>query len=483
MSLKKRVKVSALTLLIVFAELTAPTSKTFLALAQAAERQTEQQMECLKTAAAGVVDSTGNYKYAILQDGTGKIVKYLKEEGAVKIPVALDGHPVTAIGERAFFFKDSITSIEIPDTVTDIGSESFYGTGIKEVTIPEAVVRIGNRAFGHCLNLERLFIPQNVREIEGNIVRSSDNLKEIEVDSHNAAYKSVDGVLYNKDVTELLAMPGGKDMAGFRFPESVERIGRYAFYSCEHASFTELVIPDRVTTIESAAFFLCRNLKRVVMGENVTEIGVSAFSGCDSLCEVILNEKLKVIGENAFYSCYDLIKINIPDGVTEIGERAFMQCGNLKNITIPKSVAKIGRYALAYSEDGTPYEDVCITGYKDTAAHRYAKKYCVAFQNAETGKVTRYDWIPVPKGKIKKLTAGAKKIKLACQSVEGASYRVAVRKAGAAGWKKYDMPKASAVIKGLASGKQYKVRVRALRKIEGKYYYGKWSNEKKIKVR
>ncbi len=436
MSLKKRVKVSALTLLIVFAELTAPASKTFPALAQAAERQTEQQAKCLKTAAAGVVDSTGNYKYAILQDGTAKIVKYLKEEGAVKIPAALDGHPVTAIG-KAFAGKSLVTGIEIPDTVTVIGSESFYGTGIKEVTIPEAVVRIGDFAFGHCLNLKRLFIPQNVREIGGNIVQISDNLKEIEVDSRNAAYKSVDGVLYNKDVTELLAMPGGKDMAGFRFPESVERIGRYAFYLCEHASFTELVIPDRVTTIESVAFFLCRNLKRVVMGENVTEIG----------------------------------------------ECAFIHCGNLKNITIPKSVAKIGRYALAYSEDGTPYEDVCITGYKDTAAHRYAKKYCLAFQNAETGKVTRYDWIPVPKGKIKKLTAGAKKIKLACQSVEGASYRVAVKKAGAAGWKKYDMPKASAVIKGLASGKQYKVRVRALRKIEGKYYYGKWSNVKKIKVR
>ncbi len=436
MSLKKRVKVSALTLLIVFAELTAPASKTFPARAQAAERQTEQQAKCLKTAAAGVVDSTGNYKYAILQDGTAKIVKYLKEEGAVKIPAALDGHPVTAIG-KAFAGKSLVTGIEIPDTVTVIGSESFYGTGIKEVTIPEAVVRIGDFAFGHCLNLKRLFIPQNVREIGGNIVQISDNLKEIEVDSRNAAYKSVDGVLYNKDVTELLAMPGGKDMAGFRFPESVERIGRYAFYLCEHASFTELVIPDRVTTIESVAFFLCRNLKRVVMGENVTEIG----------------------------------------------ECAFIHCGNLKNITIPKSVAKIGRYALAYSEDGTPYEDVCITGYKDTAAHRYAKKYCLAFQNAETGKVTRYDWIPVPKGKIKKLTAGAKKIKLACQAVEGASYRVAVKKAGAAGWKKYDMPKASAVIKGLASGKQYKVRVRALRKIEGKYYYGKWSNVKKIKVR
>jgi hypothetical protein len=483
MSLKKRVKVSAITLLIVFAELTAPASKIFPARAQAAERQTEQQAKCLKTVAASVVDSTGDYKYAILWDGSAKIVRYLKEEGTVKIPAALDGHPVTAIGERAFFFKDSITGIEIPDTVTDIGSESFYGTGIKEVTIPEAVVRIGDRAFGYCLNLERLFIPQNVREIEGNIVEISDNLKEIEVDSRNAAYKSVDGVLYNKDVTELLAMPGGKDITGFRFPESVERIGRFAFYFCEHASFTELVIPDRVTTIEFAAFKGCRNLKKVVMGENVTVIGGNAFSGCSSLCEVILNEKLKVIDKDAFYDCDSIIKIDIPDGVTEIGEWAFGNCNSLKNITVPKSVAKIGRYALAYFEDRTPYEDVCITGYTDTAAHRYAKKYCVAFQNVETGKAIRYDWIPVPKGKIKKLTAGAKKIKLACQSVEGASYRVAVKKAGAAGWKKYDMPKASAVIKGLASGKQYKVKVRALRKIEGKYYYGNWSNVKKIKVR
>ncbi len=480
----KKIKVSCLALFILFTEITAPTSKTFIAQAQVAERQTEQQAKCLKTAAAGMVDSTGNYKYAILQDGTAKIVKYLKEEGAVKIPAALDGHPVTAIG-KAFAGKSLVTSIEIPDTVTDIGSESFYGTGIKEVTIPEAVVRIGDNAFGHCLNLERLFIPQNVREIEGNIVQISDNLKEIEVDSRNAAYKSVDGVLYNKDVTELLAMPGGKDMTGFRFPESVERIGRFSFCFCEHASFTELVIPDRVTTIESAAFLSCRNLKRVVMGENVTEIGVGAFIGCGSLCEVMLNEKLKVIGEHAFSDCYDLIKINIPDGVTEIGEWAFYNCGALKDITIPKSVTQIGSRAIARSEDCGLGRilDVCITGYKNTAAHRYAKKYWVAFRDAETGKVTRYDLIPVPKGKIKKLTAGAKKIKLACQSVEGASYRVAVRKAGAAGWKKYDMPKASAVIKGLASGKQYKVRVRALRKIEGKYYYGKWSNVKKIKVR
>ena len=55
-------------------------------------------------------------------------------------------------------------------------------------TIPESVIRIGNGAFGGCLNLESLYIPQNVEKIEGNIIQSSNNVAEIEVDSHNAIY-------------------------------------------------------------------------------------------------------------------------------------------------------------------------------------------------------------------------------------------------------------------------------------------------------
>ena len=480
MSLIKRVKVSFLTLFILFAEIAALPSKAALAQSQLSENHMKQQTEYLKTADNGITDSTGDYEYIILHDGTAEIVKYLKEEETVKIPSELDGHPVTVIGEEAFGYKLLIASIEIPDTITYIKKNAFSRTGIKEVIIPEGVLKIGKDAFWYCQNLERLYIPQNVEKIEGNIVWNSNKLTEIEVDARNAAYKSVDGVLYNKDVTKLLAMPGGKDMTGFQFPETVVHIG---YLACAGTSFTELVIPDRVTTLESAAFHSCDNLKRVDMGENVTVIGSSAFSGCDSLSEVILNEKLKVIGEYAFCECYDLTRINISDGVIEIGKSAFENCGYLKNIMVPKSVTKIGRYALAYSEEGTAYENVCITGYKDTAAHRYAKRYHVTFRNAENGTVIRYDLIPVPKEKIEKLTAGIGKIKLVYKTVPDAVYRIAVKKAGAAGWKKYDVSKTSAVIKGLASGKQYKVKVRALHKIDGKYYYGKWSSVKKITVR
>lgn len=493
MGLIKRVQVSSLTLFILFAGITTLTSNASPVWPQAAGNHMGRHKEYPKTATNRITDSTGNYQYVVLRDGTAEIIEYLKEENAVKIPAVLDGHPVTVIG-NAFSDKSCVTSIEIPDTVTDIGSSAFSCTGIKEITLSESILRIGANAFSKCDNLERIYIPRNVEKIEGNIVRYSNKLTEIEVDSHNADYTSVDGVLYNKDVTELLITPAGRNMTDFQIPESVMHIKSTAFQNCKSASFTELVIPDRVTTLESWAFAGCDNLKKVVMGENVIIIEDNAFAGCDSLFEVILNEKLKVIGDGAFLGCYDLAKINIPDNVIEIGKSAFYNCESLKDINIPKSVGKIGDHAIACSEDFvnngrfvyvryTRIAYVCITGYKDTAAHHYAKEYQVTFQDAESGRVIRYDLIPVPKGKIEKVTAGAKKIKLVYKTVPDATYQIAIKKAGAAGWKKYNRPKTSAVIKGLTSGKQYKAKVRALRKIDGKYYYGKWSSAKKIKVR
>ena len=482
MDIIKRVKAGFFILLILFSGITTLASKAVFARSKDTGNHMELQAECRNAAVNRITDSTGNYEYIILEDGTAEIIQYLKEERTVKIPAVLDGHTVTGIG-TAFWHKPSVVNIEIPDTVTHIGSFAFWNTGIKQITIPESTIRIEFAAFGGCPHLERIYIPWNVKKVEGNITYASENLTNIEVDFRNATYTSVDGVLYDKDVTELLIMPGGKDMAGFKIPESVVCIGHGAFHGYESASFTELVIPDRITTLKPVAFGSCRTLKRVVMGENVSIIGSQAFAGCDSLSEVILNEKLKVIEKRAFYECHDLVKINIPDSVREIGDSAFQNCGNLKKITIPKSVTKIGTYAFAYFEDGTAYEDVCITGYKNTAAHRYAKSHWVTFRDAESGKVIRYDLLPVPKEKIKKLTAGVKKIRLVYQAVPDAAYQVAVKKTGAPAWKKYDRQKASAEVKGLASGRQYRVRVRTLYKFGGKYYYGKWSSVKKIKVR
>lgn len=431
-------------------------------------------------------DSVGEYKYSINQDGTATILRYLKKKGKkAVIPSKLNGHPVTAIGKKAFIHRYYLTSIKLPDTVTVIEDYAFSGTSIREAAIPENVVKIGDGAFYGCSNLEWIYISKNVEKIEGNIVCACPMLTKIDVDSRNDSYASVNGILYNKGMTELLAVPAGKDLDGFQLLDSVEHVGDCAFTGCSRSSFTAITIPDRVTVLGERAFAYCSYLERVDIGKGVSKIASDTFLGCDKLSEVAINGKPESIGQYAFSECYDLRKINIPDSVTEIGEKAFYECPFL-DIIVPKSVTKIGRLAFGFYYESS--EDTAlkgyIGGYRGTAAYRYAKENLIAFRDAGTGKEIRFDLVsvPIPRERITVLTAKKGKIELEYYPEEDVSYQIAVREAGTLPWEKYNASNSWTVIKNLKTGKQYQVRVRAWRKIDRKRYYGEWSKMKKVKV-
>jgi hypothetical protein len=258
-------------------------------------------------------------------------------------------------------------------------------------------------------------------------------------------------------------------------------IGDEAFFWND--SLVEIDIPDRITYIGSGAFYDNSSLKRVVIGRGITKISDHAFYGCQILSKVVIAGKIQTIGESAFADCYKLVQINIPDGTTEIGDYAFYSCAHMPHIVIPESVTKIGARAFGCSEDGN--YDVCIYSNQNTEAERYAINYALKFYNISglgSGRMIRYDLLRVPQEKIKTLTTGKKQISLSYKKVEQASYRIAVKKAGTSTWKKYTASKASAVIKGLQSGKQYKVKVRAVQNIVGIKAYGKWSAVKTVTV-
>ena len=130
-------------------------------------------------------------------------------------------------------------------------------------------------------------------------------LKEIIVDEKNPIYCSKDGVLYSKDMSILIAVPGGKE--SIEISESVTLIGNYAFFGC--TSLTSIEIPDNVTKIWDFAFYGCTSLTSIEIPKSVTQIGANAFSGCTSLTS-----------------------IKIPESLTEIGNCAFARCNNLKEI-------------------------------------------------------------------------------------------------------------------------------------------------------
>ena len=132
---------------------------------------------------------------------------------------------VASIGEYAFSHCASLTSIDISDSVTSIGDYAFREcTSLTSVEIPDSVTSIGVNAFCWCTSLTS-----------------------INVDDDNANYSDLDGVLFNKDKTEIICYPTGKTATSYVLPEKVTKIGDFAFRHC--TSLTSIDIPDSVTSI------------------------------------------------------------------------------------------------------------------------------------------------------------------------------------------------------------------------------------------
>ena len=178
--------------------------------------------------------------------------------------------------------KHAIERVEIRSGVTSVGSMAFYSFGaLREVVFPEGIRQIGTWAFVDCSNLASVVLPDSLRDIgtfafNGAGLRSADipaavssigsgafancaSLQQITVSSENAAYCSVDGVLFTKDHTGLVAYPAGKD-SRYTVPEGVVSIGGGAF---EKSEITSVSLPSTLRTVEASAFSDCDKLVEV----------------------------------------------------------------------------------------------------------------------------------------------------------------------------------------------------------------------------
>ena len=173
---------------------------------------------------------------------------------------------------------------------------------------------------------------------------SCSSLSEIDVDADNQVYSSLEGILFNKDMTKLIRCPRMK--SGFYFiPNSVTSIDKEAFASCSR--ITSVTIPDGVTDIGNEAFTGCSGITSIIIPDSVTSIGNYAFSSCSSLASVDLPNRMSIISQGTFNNCTSLTSITIPGSVTSIGKSAFVRCSSLTAVSIPDSVTNIGQSAFA----------------------------------------------------------------------------------------------------------------------------------------
>jgi hypothetical protein len=265
-------------------------------------------------------------------NGTIAITGYTGSGGAVTIPGAFNGFPVTSIADQAFWFCTSLTSVTLGTNVATVGSLAFGNcTSLTNVTLGTNVTSILTDAFRDCYSLANLAIPDGVTNIGEGAFGGCTKLGAISVNASNPAYTSVAGVLFNKSQTMLIQYPAGQG-GGYTIPNTVTSIGDEAFEAC--ISLTSVAIPNSVTSIGSYAFFNCTRLTNVTLGTNLTRIDDHAFYTCTSLTGITIPNSVTSIGNGAFGSCSSLTSVTIPNSVTNIASPVFLDCSSLTVITV-----------------------------------------------------------------------------------------------------------------------------------------------------
>ncbi len=261
----------------------------------------------------------------------------------------------TENGEATLVFCSSTDyAIMVPDTlggcpVTKINTHAFITCGSSEIILPETVKTIGVDAFRE--SLVSLTIPGSCTEIEGDEpFVSCTYLRKITVTEGSGNYSSLDGVLYNKDKSELVAYPLGKADEEFTAPASVRKVRKSAF--CNNPFIARVDISG-VTAIETYAFEGCTALERVKFSKDLVSVGADAFYGCTALKSVRLYDKLETLGEYCFGFYFD----------EEAAKAAQDAANNLGGIMNPDTKVPTG--------------DVVVSGFKiyadkDTLGYNYA---------------------------------------------------------------------------------------------------------------
>ena len=242
---------------------------------------------------------------------------------------------VTEIGERAFKDCSNLTNITIQDGVESIGGYAFNGCnklteinvapnnekytsvngilfdknkkellsypagkGEKNYNIPDSVTSIGDFAFKGCANIESITITDNVTNIGISAFVECLKLSKIDIETYSKNFISVNGVLFNKNQTELICYPAGKTDISYNIPDGVTNVGTSAFNSCKN--LTGINLPNSVTNIDNSAFSDCTNLVNINIPGSVTNIEGWAFYNCNSLNAVTIPIGVKTIGWFAF---------------------------------------------------------------------------------------------------------------------------------------------------------------------------------------
>ncbi|WP_035795127.1 leucine-rich repeat protein [Butyrivibrio sp. WCD3002] len=307
----------------------------------------------------------------IVPMGVKKLAKYVFAESYltdITLPDSLE-----EIGEDSFSSVKALKEIKLPAGVRIIGSGAFKdATVLESVTLGENVIQIGGSAFNNCsaltdiklndglegigagafigcTSLASIELPDTVRSLGSAAFKNCTKLSSINypLSLSGAGMNIFEGTTSLKEITVpegVTKLPSDvfaySDIEKVNLPQSLTEIEEYAFYNS--LGIVSIDIPQGVKKIGRSAFQGCTGLTAVTFNGSLEEISIETFKGCTGLSEIRLPDGLKKIEWDAFFGCSSLLKAQLPDSVEYINSNAFASCPELREINYPMSLTDVG---------------------------------------------------------------------------------------------------------------------------------------------
>jgi hypothetical protein len=253
------------------------------------------------------------------------------------------GHFLYAVYNNNWLMKsDNATRLAITGLTADAKGDLLIPASIKGIE----VYGIDDNAFKTSTGIRSIRIPGSVRFLRPGTLNQCKGLEAIVVDEDHPQFASVDGLMYDKLKTKLLAVGSGHS-GHFQVSGFTTTIGQLAFAHC--SELTRITLPPSVSDIggfRGTVFLDCSKLARIDIPDTVTHIGQKSFEGCSSLQQVTVPPKVPTIPFGLFWKCSSLRQVTLPDGISSIGNYAFAGCRMLTLAGLPKSLTEVGAYAF-----------------------------------------------------------------------------------------------------------------------------------------
>ncbi len=289
-----------------------------------------------------------------------------------------------------------LEEVVIPDTVTTIQGNAFYGTALTSIEIPSSVKTIYSDAFAKCTNLQAIEIPSSVKTIYPNAFANCTSLSEVTL---NEGLAVIGYSAFANTAIEEITIPKSVWMLNFSSYSNDEQTkangsiynDASAFYN---SKLKKATFAEGSTQVHKYAFYNCPEFAEVILPETVTSIGSYAFAGT-AISDINFLASISEINSNAFYNCKNLQTLEIPSNVKTIYHDAFANCTSLSEVTLNEGLAVIGYSAFANTaiEEITIPKSVWMLNFssysndEQTKANGNTNNYASAFYNSKLKKV------------------------------------------------------------------------------------------------